>query len=275
MITNENYEGYLMRYADGDLSAAEAAEVEAFLDKHPDLREELEDITSPTLRVTPPMVTLPGKERLMHDVAAVNTQSHGKVWVSIAATIALLVVAAGVVRSILLQDDGEVVASRIDTVQTAVSDTVLPDSLYARPEKRLPIYLAETTKDFVLPSEEKNDNPSNQTILEKEAEIQQEFDYKVVPQEFFAENNDSRTTTKGARLVGGRVIVAETDQLVDIIQMQNTSTANPNVTRGLVVENSMLATEEKKSLFGRAVELIAAELQRRTQDPDTLLAYNE
>ena len=211
----------------------------------------------------------------MHDVAAVNTQSHSKVWVSIAATIALLVVAAGVVRSILLQDDGEVVASRIDTVQTAVSDTVLPDSLYARPEKRLPIYLAEATKDFVLPSEEKNDNPSNQTILEKEEEIQQEFDYKVVPQDFFAENNDSRTTTKGARLVGGRVIVAETDQLVDIIQMQNTSTANPNVTRGLVVENSMLATEEKKSLFGRAVELIAAGLQRRTQDPDTLLAYNE
>ncbi len=40
MITNENYEGYLMRYADGELSAADAAEVEAFLDEHPELREE-------------------------------------------------------------------------------------------------------------------------------------------------------------------------------------------------------------------------------------------
>ena len=49
MITNENYEGYLMRYADGELSAADAAAVEAFLDEHPELREELEEITAPSL----------------------------------------------------------------------------------------------------------------------------------------------------------------------------------------------------------------------------------
>ena len=74
MINNENYEGYLMRYADGELGAAEAAEVEAFLDMHPDLRDELAEIMSPELHVTPPLVTMPGKERLMHDVAAKTAQ---------------------------------------------------------------------------------------------------------------------------------------------------------------------------------------------------------
>ena len=39
MITRENYEIYFMEYMDGNLSAREQAEVEAFLLVHPDLRE--------------------------------------------------------------------------------------------------------------------------------------------------------------------------------------------------------------------------------------------
>ena len=36
MITRENYEIYFMEYMDGNLSAREQAEVEAFLLVHPD-----------------------------------------------------------------------------------------------------------------------------------------------------------------------------------------------------------------------------------------------
>ncbi|MFR7809485.1 MAG: hypothetical protein ACLU4N_09485 [Butyricimonas faecihominis] len=42
MITRENYEIYFMEYMDGNLSAREQAEVEAFLLVHPDLRELLD-----------------------------------------------------------------------------------------------------------------------------------------------------------------------------------------------------------------------------------------
>ena len=42
MITRENYEIYFMEYMDGNLSARERAEVEAFLLVHPDLRELLD-----------------------------------------------------------------------------------------------------------------------------------------------------------------------------------------------------------------------------------------
>jgi len=65
-INEENYEGYLMRYADGELDADERAEVEQFLAAHPALRDELDELTDPSLRVTAPEVTMPHKERLLH-----------------------------------------------------------------------------------------------------------------------------------------------------------------------------------------------------------------
>ena len=44
MITRENYEIYFMEYMDGNLSAREQAEVEAFLLVYTDLRELLDGI---------------------------------------------------------------------------------------------------------------------------------------------------------------------------------------------------------------------------------------
>lgn len=40
-ITIDNYESYLVQYLDGTLPEREAAEVEAFLESHPDLKEEM------------------------------------------------------------------------------------------------------------------------------------------------------------------------------------------------------------------------------------------
>ena len=51
MITRENYEIYFMEYMDGNLSAREQAEVEAFLLVHPDLRELLDGMDEVRLDV--------------------------------------------------------------------------------------------------------------------------------------------------------------------------------------------------------------------------------
>lgn len=84
MITMDNYEGWLMRYADDALTAAERQQVEAFLAEHPGLREEMEAVAS--VKVTPVVASMPGKERLLH-------RQPMEVWHRVAAAVALLVVA--------------------------------------------------------------------------------------------------------------------------------------------------------------------------------------
>lgn len=84
MITMDNYEGWLMRYADDALTAAERQQVEAFLAEHPGLREEVEAVAS--VKVTPVVASMPGKERLLH-------RQPMAVWHRVAAAVALLVVA--------------------------------------------------------------------------------------------------------------------------------------------------------------------------------------
>lgn len=275
MITNENYEGYLMRYADGELSAAEATEVETFLDEHPELREELEEITAPSLRVTAPVATMPDKERLLHKETSIVSILRYKKWMSIAAAIALFVIAAGVVRTLLQQSNRQPVIAHIDTIKTMAADTLLPDSLYARPEKREPVYFAKAESKSLTPSAtQTGEHQFGQEVTKYKEDLIPIIEDEAISDEWIAENSVVPPAKK-ARLVGGRVIVVETDQLVDVVQMRNPSTTHPDVSRGYIVENSFLATEEKKGFVGRTLDLIAASLQRRTQRPDTTLAYYE
>lgn len=85
MITMENYEGWLMRYADGALTREEREAVEAFLEVHPDLREELEELSA--VKVAPVVATLPDKGRLLKKEMATFA------WWRVAASVALLLVA--------------------------------------------------------------------------------------------------------------------------------------------------------------------------------------
>ena len=66
MITRENYEIYFMDYMDGNLSARERAEVEAFLLVHPDLRELLEGMNGVWLEV--PVEVFDKKEEIKRTV---------------------------------------------------------------------------------------------------------------------------------------------------------------------------------------------------------------
>lgn len=85
MITMENYEGWLMRYADGALTREEREAVEAFLEQHPELREEMEEVAE--VKVTPVVATLPGKERLL------KKEREGFAWWRVAAAVALMALA--------------------------------------------------------------------------------------------------------------------------------------------------------------------------------------
>ena len=85
MITMENYEGWLMRYADGALTREEREAVEAFLEQHPELREEMEEVAE--VKVTPVVATLPGKERLL------KKEREGFAWWHVAAAVALMALA--------------------------------------------------------------------------------------------------------------------------------------------------------------------------------------
>lgn len=66
MITRENYEIYFMDYMDGNLSARERAEVEAFLLVHPDLRELLDGMNGVWLEV--PVEVFDKKEEIKRTV---------------------------------------------------------------------------------------------------------------------------------------------------------------------------------------------------------------
>lgn len=126
MITMENYEGWLMRYADGELTAAERRQVEAFLDEHPDLREELDEVSS--VRVAPLVATMPGKERLLR-------REPAAVWRRVAAAAALLVVAGTTLFFLNRPAEGEMIAELPASTDTPAS---LPAPLQASPPAPLP-----------------------------------------------------------------------------------------------------------------------------------------
>lgn len=89
MITMDNYEGWLMRYIDGELSDSEHAEVERFLQDHPEQREEMEELRK--LFVTAPLATFAGKEALLKKESLAWTPSRRA-----SAAAVLLLLAGGV-----------------------------------------------------------------------------------------------------------------------------------------------------------------------------------
>ena len=261
MITNENYEGYLMRYIDGELNQQEIAEVEAYLGKHPELQDELDAVSDASLRVTAPPVTMPGKERMLHRFPL-------RGW-SVAAAVALLIIAGAVMRSFSTSGapaSPTAVVSHTDSLKTdavqSVSDSIPFDSLYINPAQKPPVYLAANTsntdQDSVFTISPNTDIPTTHinTISQDD-------------QPLLAENPQPG---RNIRIVGGTIIV-ETDNLVDI-EPSPAPSSNPNAIRGYTIENSQLAMEDEKGIVGRTVDFLVRHLNRQQID-DTLLAYTD
>lgn len=267
MITDENFEGYLMRYADGELGADEAAMVEAFLDTHPEFRDELEAITDPSLKITPPLVTMPGKEKLLKPVAASKAGNSRPVWIGIAATIALLL-AFGIMIRIGSHSNGPIVAHQNMHIPVSVTDTPLPDSLYIGRGKPVPVNLAKhiiaiTAQECVAETEYQDADilPTDTVAIIVEPEQTPLLADNVTAIE-------SEPTTRH-----GNVIVIETDQLVSL-------TPKPKERNDMhvasVIENNNIALAGEKSLVGKAIDAVTRFILHRTDDDNLYnLAFSE
>lgn len=162
MITMENYEGWLMRYADGELTAAERRQVEAFLAEHPDLREELDEVSS--VRVTPLVATMPGKERLLR-------REPAAVWRRVTAAVALLVVAGTTLFFLNRPAEGEMIAELPASTDTPASPPApFPqergvDSISVSPVNLARPASPQAAKEYL--AEAATDAPHNPEKLEK------------------------------------------------------------------------------------------------------------
>ena len=284
MINDENYEGYLMRYADGQLNAVEAAKVMSFLDSHPEIRKELEAITDPSLIIVPPLATMPGKEKLLKPVAATTLHASRQLWLGIAAATCLLL-AFGIVLRIGRHSENAVTAYNHGEMPVPVADTPLPDSLYIGRGKPAPVNLAKLS------------TPANSRDNVAETECREHsivatdslaIPFNHVPAPLLAENNSKQAITGEPPLLpnqairqssnqaikqSNNLIVIETDQLV-------TLTPNPQERNDIrvcsVIENNNIALAEQKGLLGRAFDAISRFILHRNDDDNLYnLAFSE
>ena len=279
MITTDNYEGYLMRYADGELPEKERAEVESFLTAHPELREELAEISDPALRVTAPLVTMPNKERLMHPV-----RPSAKIWLRIAAAVAFILFAAGVVRSLMPHPSSPTLVAKKTHTNTTISDTLPPDSLYIKPILREPVLLAEKTENGERRTEngERRTENGEREYRHRRAQVEKmdkantlfiydntntivlmpsKSDYPTMP-ELPGNNNN-------VRLIAGRVIVVECDNLVENVPQKDIVT--PSGTRsGMVVESNHLVAEERGNFLDNLLNTISNRFKQNNINNDVI-----
>lgn len=268
MITNENYEGYLMRYIDGELNQQEIAEVEAYLGKHPELHLELDAVSDASLRVTAPPATMPGKERMLHrETATIPIWRRRAGWS--AAAVALLIIAGAVMRSFSTSGapaSPTAAVSHSDSLKTdavqSVSDSIPFDSLYINPAQKPPVYLAANTSST-------DQDTASTIVTDTDIPTTHINTISQDDQPLLAENHQP---SRNIRIVGGTIIV-ETDNLVDI-EPSPAPSSNPNAIRGYTIENSQLAMEDEKGIVGRTVDFLVRHLNRRQID-DTLLAYTD
>lgn len=89
MVNKENYEEYMLLYADGELSDAEVNALLAFVEAHPELSSELEAYSATRL-VPDTTIVYAHKEQLMKSPGGGRTIALGKWWMYAAAACVLL-----------------------------------------------------------------------------------------------------------------------------------------------------------------------------------------
>lgn len=226
MITMENYEGWLMRYADGELTAAERRQVEAFLDEHPDLAAELDEVSS--VRVTPLVATMPGKERLLR-------REPAGVWRRVAAAAALLVVAGTTLFFLNRPAEGEMIAA---TAPVASPTAPLPASpTTPLPQERGVDSISVSPVDLARPAsrqadkehlaEVATDAPHNPEKLEK----LERLDYLVELERLERLDNLAKLDSP------------------DTLEAPPVPAPRPTATLGIVVEDARLASNPWRELL--------------------------
>ena len=142
-INEENYELYLFQYAEGILSDKECREVEAFLDSHPDIREEF--------ALYDPKLTVAGLPKMKYEDKAALKHNTFALWPVMRYAAAVLLLAA-VVAFFLLRN-GESTKTNTPVVaenQSQTTDTTTSDETTPAPQQSLQqpiaqIFTKETT----------------------------------------------------------------------------------------------------------------------------------
>ena len=282
MITIDNYEGYLMRYADKELESEERLEVEAFLAAHPDIAKELAEITAPELIVTAPQLSMPGKEKLLHPVANTVPLWHRPSTWRAAAAVALLILAGTVMFNFIpSNNEGTILAESTkntsnnnnnqqkdgiaDTFDTNKSiNKTTPNNYTIPPTSEKQQLIASNTTIEQTPIEEPLYTPINKTVDTPVTEtlIQETNQYSEPP------------IRDGITLLAGRIILVETDGLVDIKPCSGPVNNNGNAVRGCTIESNQLATYAERGIIGKAYDAIARRLNHNNHNDNTLIAYN-
>lgn len=138
MVTMENYEEYMLLYADGELDATGVAELMAFVKQHPQLQKELDAYTA--TRLAPDMqLQYSDKRSLLKqpEATAPKTIALGNWWKYTVAAAALLLVSLLVWK---LRDTDKQARELVKTKQPAPSTTtpVAPPVVAPTPAPQVP-----------------------------------------------------------------------------------------------------------------------------------------
>ena len=185
-INEENYELYLFQYAEGMLSDKECHEVEAFLDSHPDIREEF--------ALYDPKLTVAGLPKMKYEDKAALKHNTFALWPVLRYAAAVLLLAA-VVAFFLLRN-GESTKPNTPVVaenQTKTTDTITSDETTPALQQLTQQPIAQAvTKETPVKTQRtfKTTQPIEQQHL---AQTQTENDEPSQPSAQFAESTDTPT----------------------------------------------------------------------------------
>lgn len=247
-LNNNNYELWLVRYADGDLSAAERKAVEQWLEQHPEAAEELKLYgEAPRLEREETVHYEP------HTVRVLPFRSSVLRWSAAAAVVALLAVPA--VRLFTSQEQSPIEVAQADPeVMPALTDDSLPVTVEAPAVER---------KSTMVVSPQQESEPLLAEAVEES--VPAEIDPEVyVPEEepLLAEE----TTTE----------VQETDMAAPVVEEQQPIYVDNlfSVDSGNFVEQRLLAVNESiKELLQDTY--LGRRLARRMPTSDELLDYTD
>ena len=185
-ITEENYELYLFQYAEGMLSDKECSEVEAFLDSHPDIREEF--------ALYDPKLTVAGLPKMKYEDKAALKHNTFALWPVLRYAAAVLLLAA-VVAFFLLRN-GESTKPNTPVVaenQSQTPDSATSDETTPAPQQLLQQPIAQAvTKETTTQTKNapQTTQPSEQQQV---AQAQTENDKPSQPSAQLAEKTDTPT----------------------------------------------------------------------------------
>lgn len=170
MVNMDNYEEYLVLYADGELGEAEQKELLAFISQHPELKAEM-DMYAATKLVPDEAIVYSGKEQLMKPITAKRTISLRSWWVyGAAAASVVLFIAIG-----LNNRTEEQIVLPVATTHTEEKniDTAVYEELHSTPKSPVavetkhepvkPVYVAKTH----IPANKKSEPKTKEPVIVK------------------------------------------------------------------------------------------------------------